>query len=151
MKKNFESKEYNRVFDVVYLVTNLVPVEKSGQISGEQIEIEASGNEKVANVTEVIEHEGSMKIADLVKNPKQYEGKVVQLTGKVIKINPNIMSKNWVHMQDGSKNDYDLVITTTSFIPEGSVVTLKGIVALNLDFGAGYKYDILVENGSLVK
>jgi len=151
MKKNFESKEYNRVFDVVYLVTNLIPVEKNAQVSGEQVEIEASGNDEVASVTEVIEHEGSMKIAELVKDPKKYEGKIVQLTGKVIKINPNIMSKNWIHLQDGTKNEYDLVVTTNSFIPEGSVVTLKGVVALNLDFGAGYKYDILVENGSLVK
>jgi len=151
MKKNFESKEYNRVFDVVYLVTNLVPVEKNTQLSGEQIEIEASGNEKEADVSEVIEHEGSMKIAELVKDPKKYEGKIIQLTGKVMKINPNIMSKNWIHLQDGSKNEYDLVITTNSFIPEGSIVTLKGVVALNQDFGAGYKYDIIVENGSLVK
>jgi hypothetical protein len=152
MKRNFESKEYNRVFDVVYLVTNLVTVEKNGQLSGGQIETDAaSENEKMAEVTEVIEHEGSMKIAELVKDPKKYEGKTVQLTGKVMKINPNIMSKNWVHLQDGSKNDYDLVITTNSFIPEGSVVTLQGVVALNLDFGAGYKYDLLVENASLVK
>jgi hypothetical protein len=147
LKRNFESKEYNRVFDVVYLVTNLVPVKKAPKTDTDQLE-----NTETENTSEeltLIEHEGSIKISELVSNPKKYEGQSVQLSGRVSKINPNIMKRNWIHLQDGSKDDYDLVITSDTFVPEGSIITVKGTVTLNIDFGAGYQYDILVENGIL--
>ncbi len=35
----------------------------------------------------------------------------MRLTGKVAKVNPNIMGRNWIHLKDGSQDDYDLVIT----------------------------------------
>jgi hypothetical protein len=60
------------------------------------------------------------------------------------------MDRNWIHIKDGSKDDYDLVITSDVFVPEGSVVTMKAQVSLNKDFGAGYKYDLILENGILV-
>ncbi|MCB0471462.1 MAG: hypothetical protein KDC56_00225, partial [Flavobacteriaceae bacterium] len=62
-----------------------------------------------------------------------------------------IMDRNWIHLRDGSKDDYDLVITSTEFVPEGTVVTMKGVVTLNKDFGAGYSYDLILENGSVIK
>jgi hypothetical protein len=61
------------------------------------------------------------------------------------------MDRNWIHLQDGSKNDFDLVVTSNSFVAEGAKVTLQGTVALNRDFGAGYRYDLILENGILVK
>ncbi|MCP4978199.1 MAG: hypothetical protein GY931_18780, partial [Maribacter sp.] len=82
---------------------------------------------------------------------KKYEGHTIQLSGKCVKVNPNIMDRNWIHLQDGSKNDFDLVITSNTFVPEGSAITIRGTVVLNKDFGAGYKYDLILENGTLVK
>jgi len=151
MKKNFESKEYNRVFDVVYLVTNLVPINKSPKSESNITEVPNTQSENTASQAELIEQEGSIKIIDLVSNPQKYKGQNVQLTGRVSKINPNIMKRNWIHLQDGSKDDYDLVITSNTFVPEGSIITIQGVVTLNIDFGAGYKYDILVENGELAE
>ena len=94
---------------------------------------------------------GSITIAELVKNAKKYEGKTVEVSGQCVKINPNIMSRNWIHIVDGSKNDFDMVITSETFVPEGSNVTFKAVVGLNRDFGAGYKYDIILENGVIVQ
>ena len=68
-----------------------------------------------------------------------------------MKVNPNIMNRNWIHIKDGTKDDFDLVITSDKFVPEGSVVTMKAVVTLNKDFGAGYKYDLILENGTIVK
>ena len=93
---------------------------------------------------------GSMKIADLVKDPKKYEGQTIQISGVCTKINPNIMNLNWIHVKDGSKDDYDLVITSDTFIPEGKSFTMKAKVVLNKDFGAGYVYDLILEEGVLV-
>ena len=94
---------------------------------------------------------GSVKIADLVADPKKYSGKTIQISGQCTKVNPNIMGRNWMHLKDGSKDDYDLVITSSVLIPEGHTVTMVGKVVLNKDFGSGYKYAILLEEGEVVK
>lgn len=157
LKTNFESKEHNRVFDKIFLVTNLVPKDhgdKSGSLA------EANTNEEETQVgkttipthtSEVIEHKGSVKIADIVANPKKFEGKTVQISGKCVKVNPGIMDRNWIHLQDGSKDNYDFVVTSDIFVAEGTIVTMRALVALNRDYGAGYKYDLILENGTLIE
>ena len=158
LKTNFESKEYNRVFETIYLVTNLVAEQhgnNTGKVDvGNYSDSKPNSSNKVdieTHTDKVVQHKGSIKIAELVKDPKKYEGQTVQLTGKCTKINAGIMNRNWIHLKDGSKDDFDLVITSSSFVPEGSTVTIKALVTLNKDFGAGYKYDLILENGILVK
>jgi hypothetical protein len=157
LKTNFESKEYNRVFDRIFLVSNLVP-ENHGDGSATLNSDVATSNSQFAqkapietHTEKIVQHKGSIKIAELVANPKDYEGKTVQITGKCVKINPNIMERNWIHLQDGSKDDFDLVVTSATFVPEGKVVTVKALVSLNRDFGAGYKYNIILENGVVIE
>jgi hypothetical protein len=94
---------------------------------------------------------GAIAIGDLIKNKAKYSGKTVKLTGKVMKVNQMIMNRNWLHLQDGTGNNFDLVLTSAESIPPGHTVTLEGVVALDKDFGAGYRYDIIVENATLVK
>ncbi len=158
LKTNFESKEYNRVFETVYLVTNLV-AQKHGDNTGkinisDYTEAKEKTPVKVAIEThtdKVVQHQGSIKIAELVKDPKKYEGKTIQLSGICTKINAGIMNRNWIHIKDGSKDDFDLVITSQEFVPEGSSFTIKALVTLNKDFGAGYRYDLILENGLIIK
>ena len=158
LKTNLESKEYNRVFETVYLVTNLV-AEKHGDNTkknniGDYLEPKQKADTSVAIEThtdKVVQHKGSIKIAELVSNQKKYEGKTVQLTGTCTKINAGIMNRNWIHLIDGSKDDFDLVITSDAFVPEGSTITIKALVTLDKDFGAGYRYDLILENGVLIK
>ena len=158
LKTNFESKEYNRVFETVYLVTNLVAEQhgnKTGKVDiGDYSDSKPKSSSKVdieTHTDKVVQHKGSIKISELIKDPKKYEGQTIQLTGKCTKINAGIMNRNWIHLKDGSKDDFDLVITSSSFVPEGSTITIKALVTLNKDFGAGYKYDLILENGVLVK
>lgn len=156
MKTDFESKEYNKVFDTIYLISNLVTRDHTKHVDGLNTGVQKSApsvqKEDISTPTDnVVEHEGSIKIAELVKDPKKYEGSTIQLSGKCVKVNPNIMDRNWLHIQDGSKDDYDLVVTSNTFVPEGSDITIRGLVVLNKDFGAGYSYELIVENGELVK
>lgn len=156
LKTNFESKEHNKVFDKIYLVTSLVQ-SNHGNSAGALTQHTPDDGHNHATETKnttsnkVTQQEGSIKIADLVKDPKTYEGKIVQISGKCVKVNPNIMNRNWIHIKDGTKDDFDLVITSESFVPEGTEVTMKAIVVLNKDFGAGYQYDLILENGTIVK
>ncbi len=157
LKTNFESREHNRVFDTIYLVSNLVSHNhgnNAGNLTADFSETPTETSQKQnieTHTNTVIQHKGSIKIAELVANPKQYENKTVQLTGKVVKVNPNIMNRNWLHLKDGSKDDYDLVITSNTFIPEGQTITMKAKVSLNKDFGAGYRYDLILEDGVLIE
>ena len=153
MKTNFESKEYNRVFEKVFLVSKIVPVNHSGQTlnTNQQKTSNSDNQEQDHNHDTKVEHtEGYTKIADLVKKPSLFAGKEIKLIGKCVKLNPNIMGRNWIHLKDGTDDNYDLVITSDTPIPEGHIVKLKGTVAVDLDFGAGYKYDILVENAQVI-
>ncbi len=148
LKTNYRSKEHDKVFEKIYLVSNLI----SADHSAEQLNPSAAVAEThQAHAVTKIDVKGSVKIKDIIANPKKYEGKVVQVSGKCVKLNANIMGRNWMHLQDGSKDDYDFVVTSEQMIPEGGVVSLAGVVTLKKDFGAGYFYDIIMENASIVK
>jgi hypothetical protein len=147
LKTNFESKEHNRVFDKVFLVSNIVSANHGGESSNASIQKKEI---ILIDLPNDIEVQGSIKISELVKNKKSYEGKEIQLSGKCTKLNPNIMGRNWIHLKDGSYDDFDLVITSDVSVPEGHFVTMKGVVVLDKDFGAGYKYDLIIENGQIV-
>lgn len=97
--------------------------------------------------------DGCIKISDLFSDSKSYKEKEIKVTGKVVKFNEAIMGKNWVHIQDGTEFEgkYDLTVTTSETVNVGDIVTIKGTIALDRDFGYGYKYDILLEDGVLIK
>ena len=155
LKTNFESTEHNRVFDKIYLVTNLVSAvhgdnPENGTEKSQEEMAKSSKQESQSKPKRIIEQKGSMKIAELVNDPKKYEGKTVQISGVCTKINEGIMNRNWIHLQDGSKDEYDLVVTSDVIIEVGKVVTMKALVTLNKDFGAGYTYDLILENGIII-
>lgn len=78
-------------------------------------------------------------------------GKSVKVRGKVVKYNANIMGKNWLHIQDGTGSPVsnDILVTTTGEAKNGDTVLVEGKVALNKDFGSGYKYALLIEDAKV--
>lgn len=149
MKKNFQSREYNRVFETIYLVAG---ISKEGAGAGGSAVDQALGQasaEAAAPPKSVKSAPGAIKIAELVGHLSKYDGKLVRVTGKCVKINPMIMGRNWIHIQDGTANNFDLTITTNDNVPLGEVVTLEGTVALNKDFGAGYRYNVIIEGAAM--
>lgn len=152
LKTDFHSTEYKRTFDKVYLISQLVPSDHGGSGGGMGMPSASSpGTPAMGGASTPVDGAEPVKIAALVADPKKFAGKAVRLTGKVDKVNPNIMGRNWIHLKDGSKDNYDLVITCALPLPEGKTVTMVGTVALDKDFGSGYKYDILVEGGTLIE
>jgi len=156
LKTNYENKELNKVFEKIYLISgSLVTANHSTSLNGNQNSTPKKQIVKptpvpIKTISKKIVIKGSMKISELAANPTKYEGKTVQISGVCVKSNPNIMKRNWIHLKDGSKDDFDLVITSDTFVPEGKVVTIKATVTLNKNFGAGYKYDLILENGTIV-
>jgi hypothetical protein len=92
-------------------------------------------------------------VEEVVTQAAKLKGKSVAVRGRVVKYNAEIMGKNWIHLRDGSAagDAGDILVTTTSMAKVGDVVTVKGVVNTNQDFGAGYAYKVLIEEATLQK
>ena len=163
--KNFESKELNKTFETIYFVEKISSSEEDAKlpltanphplpvVTNEQtINTEATKPTIEKKAVNVQASENTISIAELFKNREKYNNKTVTLKGEVTKYNPAIMNINWFHMQDGTEfnGEFDLTVTTAATVGIGDVVTLKGKVSLNKDFGAGYLYTIIIENATLI-
>jgi len=149
MKKNFQSQEYDRIFETLVLVSDIRRAEAPAGATAEAGS--AAPAEAAPAEVKVTPAKGAVRIADILAKPAQYAGKSVKVTGQVTKVNPMIMSRNWVHLRDDSSKGKDLTFTTTEQVRPGSVVTLEGKLAVNKDFGAGYRYDVIVEDCRVVQ
>lgn len=92
-------------------------------------------------------------VVEVAANGEKLKDKTVVVRGKVVKYNPEIMGKNWLHLRDGSGSAADetddILVTTTGKAKVGDVVTVKGVVHTDKDFGAGYAYKVLIEEATL--
>ena len=65
------------------------------------------------------------------------------------------MGKNWHHIQDGTgdptNNTHDLVVTSSAIVEKGTIISFEGVLAADKDFGAGYRYDVIIEDAGVVK
>ena len=92
-------------------------------------------------------------VSEVMSKGAQFKGKTVRVRGKVVKYNADIMGRNWVHLRDGSgfaaDETNDILVTTKDAAKLGDIVTAKGVVNTDKDFGAGYYYKVLIEEAKL--
>jgi hypothetical protein len=151
---NFESKELKRTFETLSLVDNVRTTPERDAVVPQGMGMKSTGKQAPKDYeVAVIAHEaGEVSIGDLYKNPSAFVGKSIKVRGSVVKFHEAIMNKNWVHIQDGSSYDglFDLTITTLDRANVGEVAAFEGVIMLNKDFGAGYKYDVIMEDAKLL-
>ncbi len=147
--KNFKSESLNRTFESVLFVQD------ASKFPNQQAGDDPHKNLKRRQDEEIsIETPQDSKSVEQIYNEKEsLNGKTVKVKGKVVKVNQNIMNRNWIHIQDGTGDDTnsDLVVTTQDVAAVGDIVTAEGIVVTNKDFGAGYSYSVLLENTKITK
>jgi hypothetical protein len=150
--RDFPSKELNRTFPVIFLVQDFT--DKPITISHLKPAASPTGLKPVPEKKgiNVKPSTGGLTIEKLYSQRKSYEGKKVKIRGEVVKFASAIMNKNWVHIQDGTRDgsNYDLTITSRDFAKVGEVVEFEGVISLNRDFGAGYSYEVIMEDAILV-
>jgi hypothetical protein len=92
-------------------------------------------------------------VSETYEKAGKLDKKPVSVRGKVVKVSKGIMGKNWVHLQDGSgdagKGTNNLVVTSQDVPKVGDVVTAKGTLYKDKDFGAGYLYKVIVEEATV--
>ena len=149
--EEFESKDLNRTFPKLLLVDGVQATPTSGPTISTNSP--PGGHSFQINPEDVALVEGGVTIEELFKNPLAYRGKTILVKGMCVKMNMDIMNRNWLHIQDGTKDEngvnYDLTITTSGDASPGDVVTIEGKITLDKDFGAGYVYPVIMEEGKI--
>jgi hypothetical protein len=152
--KNYQSKTLNRTFDVVWFVPYVQSDTKDSMPPKSTLKKALTTNPVPLTETDlgnIKKAESGKTIAELYAEKTSLENKNVKVRGKVVKFSPQIMGKNWIHLQDGTgtSGTNDLTVTTTSTVKLGDIILAEGILILNKDFGAGYKYDIIIEDAKI--
>jgi hypothetical protein len=98
---------------------------------------------------EPLEH--GYTIEQIYDKKEDLNGQLVQIKGEVVKYNPRIMKRNWIHIQDGTgdSDNYDLVVTSQDQVKVGDVIIVEGRLYIDKDFGAGYFFPVLIEEAKI--
>ena len=161
--ENFESKTLNRTFDRIVFGTiadpNAPAASAMGMPAGHpQTGADGGPAQHMSGPKDVVveklpkaEGPNGRTVAELWSAKKSLDNKPVVVRGKVVKFLGGIMGKNWVHVRDGSgSNDdgtNDLTVTTDEVVNVGDVVLVSGTLRADKDFGSGYAYGVIVEEG----
>jgi len=170
---DFTSTTLDRKFDVLYFVTGFVPPAEaaatpaadphagvfdkapgSGKPGDPHAGIPGWGEDEDAPALVVVEKaQDGYRIEEIWSGREELVGKDVAVRGTVVKSNPRILGVNWIHIQDGSGDaaagTHDLTVTSDGTAAVGDVVTVRGRLVADKDFGAGYKYELLVEKAEI--
>lgn len=151
---NFNSKELKRTFEKIYFVQGLSkqPIAAApAQMpqANQPVKPALAMKEGIS----VAPAENGLTIAKLFAERANYAGKKIKMKGQVVKVNLQVMGKNWVHIQDGTKDgeNFDLTVTTPDEVKVDDMVTFEGTISLKKDFGYGYFYEVIMEDAKLVK
>lgn len=159
--QGFKSKTLDRTFPVIYFgriagqgsTAAGQPAKPTRPASGSQ---PIKANQPAAAPSAPVKAApGATQIAQIHKTASQLSGKSVKVTGRVVKFSAQILKRNWAHLQDGSgtaaAGDHDLTVTLQGQLKVGDVVTVQGVLRQNKDFGAGYKYAVILEEAVVVE
>jgi hypothetical protein len=152
----------NRDFDLVVFTGNVkvngvspgasaAPSAKSGRLPEGHPPISGGDVKPALNLSGIKKAEGGKSIAEVYAEKAKLSAKKVNVRGRVVKYNGEIMGKNWIHIQDGtgSVGSNDLAVTTAATAKVGDLILVNGTVAINKDFGGGYKYSVIVEDAQV--
>lgn len=151
--KNFESKELGKTFDEIIFSEGISSSAADLSKSTKNPHTGAENMKKTLTDIHIEKAENGVSVEELYASPSSFSNKEVIVKGKVVKVNNGILDRNWVHIADGTvfENKKDLTITTTETVKVGDTLTFKATVVLDKDFGSGYIYALLLENGATIK
>lgn len=168
---NFKSKSLKRTFESIIFSDGQISQQGSASGQGHSSQDSAHGNADSQRSTagskgamppsngiiKVTKATGSnaYTVAELFEKRSELDKKEIVVRGQVVKVSTQIMRKNWLHIQDGtgdSQNGTNDIVATTMDLPSvGDIVTLKGILYSDKDFGSGYRYNAIIEQAHVTK
>jgi hypothetical protein len=174
--RNFNSKALNRTFDSIIFAAGVIRADGDKNAGTQAITMAGSdvnqsrmaapgptpqtpgGHAKVPFSKLKVEKstaQNGYTVEELFAKGASLNNQKITVKGQVVKVNPDIMERNWLHIQDGTgdpaKNTHDLVVTSSDIAEIGAIISIEGILAADKDFGFGYRYDVIIEDAVLLK
>ncbi|MGE5808285.1 MAG: DNA-binding protein [Nitrospirota bacterium] len=151
---NFHSQSLNRTFEnIIFSPGAAQPQGASASPADHEGSKKAAVSAEKGIKVEKATGPNAYTVADIFAKRAELGQKTAVVRAKVVKVSAGIMGSNWIHLQDGTgdagKKTHDLVVTTQELPVVGDIVTVSGTVAVDKDFGAGYKYSVLIEKASI--
>lgn len=163
--RNFASKELNRTFDLIYFGQrqgkrsgNAESSAKDSPIPAPATTVEEPTATLSTGLTEPLERvpgPQGKSVAEIFSQKASLVGTEVQVRGEVQKLTEGVMGTNFLHIQDGSgtpeKKNHDIVVLVKENPPAiGTRATFSATVKLNVDYGSGYSFPLLLDEGKVV-
>lgn len=154
--KNFKSKALNKTFDEIMFAD--LPKKKgiSGAdnvhgIHGNMIKKKAAEKKPDVKFNDgIVITKGAateIDISDLYKNKEKYKNKNVTVKGHVLQVSNKVMGNTWVKIYNGKDSVIFRSPNEDEKITVGDEVKVTGTINTDVDFGYGYKYELLGVNG----
>jgi len=155
---HYQSPTLKREFDLVFF-TGRITVNDGSNAAGAATlppghpALTATATAANMDLKGIKRADGGKTVQEIFAGKTKLAGTAVSVRGKVVKYNAMIMGKNWLHIQDGSgtvtNKDNDLTITTSTAAKVGDTVLVTGSVSLDRDYGAGYKYNVILDDAKV--
>jgi hypothetical protein len=156
---DFHSKSLDRTFESILFVSqaNLVsgdgPVKPAMSVKGHESNDMRMLKPAAAQAPapgEVTPLPDGKTVAVVFAEADQLKEQEISLNARVVKISRNIMSKNWITLQDGTGTEPEnkLLATSQEVVAPGDLVIVRGIIRTDIDLGYGYKYKVLLEEAT---
>lgn len=148
---DFYSKTLKRTFKKIVFSDGPV---KGGTAAPAGKSAPSHGSKPALLTVKVAKAEGpdAYTVSEIFSRRKELAGKTVLVRGKVVKVSMEIMDRNWVHLQDGTGDPkaatHNLLVTTSEMAAVDEMLTARGTVSKDKDFGSGYKYTVLLEKAT---
>ena len=156
--KGFHSKTLDRTFDSIYFVSKAGLAGQEGEskpgmpASHANMGMQAAATAPVdAPMVGEIKHlKGGQTVESIFAGSAELVGKEVRINARVIKINKEIMGRNWITLQDGTGDGPTgkILATSQEEVTPGDIVIAKGTVSTDVDLGYGYNYKVLLEEAT---
>lgn len=158
---DFNSKTLGRTFELVYFTQVIEPLGASGSAPPARTSAQTqpadagldhgrsvAGTAAGVDLTGIEVPEGGLTIAAVHERAAELAGQEVVIRGRVVKFTAAVMDHNWLHVQDasGAGEPADLTVISDGEAAIGDLVTIRGEVAIDQNFGFGYEYPVLVKD-----
>ncbi len=160
----YTSPTLERTFDQIYFISSIEIAGRETSSAGDENQLPAghptlsgggtnAGQSKTdIDLTSISKADGGFRVSEIYAQSEKLSDQEVAVRGKVVKFTAAIMGTNWVHLRDGSggEADGDLTVTTSATVKVGDMILVKGKLSVDRDFGYGYLYQVIIEDGAII-
>lgn len=154
----FHSKAMDKTFDAIRFVSRIHVVSKDMPKPMPMDDVHKGVGAGKAVVTpvkpgEIVKPKDGKTVGEIFTESAKLKGNKILLRAKVVKFSKNILGKNWATLADGTGKSPDdrIVAMTMETLSVGDIVTAVGMLKTNVNLGAGYQYQVILEDTKFTK